>query len=228
MKRFLTLVLLVSCWPVCAQQAVVTVPGEPTNLDVVKKQLLHYQACTEAECYVPQIERQVDLAMGFLQESVAKAQKGEKLAIVLDIDETSLSNWSVEVHDDFGYIPNDSNWCVALRCGIAIAGTLRLYREAEKDGVTVFFITGRPETQRVDTEANLRAVGYDQWGMVYLRPVDHPKGQTVSDYKSGDRAEIMKMGYRIVLNVGDQLSDLAGEPQAEHSVKLPNPFYFIG
>jgi len=27
--------------------------------------------------------------------------------------------------------------------------------------------------------------------------------------------------------VGDQESDLAGDPQAEMSLKLPNPFYYI-
>jgi predicted secreted acid phosphatase len=162
-----------------------------------------------------------------LKQSVANSKPGEKLAIVLDIDETALSNWAVETHDDFGYIPNDSNWCVALRCGKAIAGTLRIFHEAEKDNIAVFFITGRPENQREDTAANLNAEGYDHWQGLYLRPVDHPKTQTVTDYKSGDRGKIVANGYRIVLNVGDQLSDLAGNPLADHSVKLPNPFYFI-
>jgi predicted secreted acid phosphatase len=178
-------------------------------------------------CYTPQIERQIDLAIGFMKQSVARRKGTEKLALVLDIDETALSNWAVETHDDFGYIPNDSNWCVSLRCSTAIPGTLRLFREAENDKVTVFFITGRPERQRTDTEANLRAVGYDHWEKVYLRPEDHPTNQTVSEYKSGERGKIAAMGYRILLNVGDQMSDLVGNPQAEHSVKLPNPFYFI-
>ena len=98
---------------------------------------------------------------------------------------------------------------------------------AIKDKVAVFFITGRPEGQRGDTAANLKTEGYDGWEGLYLRPEDHPKDQTVSQYKSGDRAKIVALGYRIILNVGDQMSDLSGEPQAEHSVKLPNPFYFI-
>jgi predicted secreted acid phosphatase len=206
---------------------VVTVPGEPGNLDAVKQQLKQYQSCKESNCYVPQLERQADLAIAFLKQSVESSKPGEKLAIVLDIDETALSNWAVEAHDDLGYIPNDSNWCVALRCGQAIAGTLRIFREAEKDHVAVFFITGRPESQREDTAANLKSEGYDLWEGLYLRPEDHPKAQTVTEYKSGDRAKIVAKGYRIVLNVGDQLSDLAGDPQADHSVKMPNPFYFI-
>jgi hypothetical protein len=60
------------------------------------------------------LERRADIAIGFLKRSVVAAKSGEKLALLLDIDETSLSNWAVETHDDFGYIPTDSNWCVAL------------------------------------------------------------------------------------------------------------------
>ena len=41
------------------------------------------------------------------------------------------------------------------------------------------------------------------------------------------RAGIVAEGYTIVLNVGDQWSDLKGKPEAEFSVKYPNPYYFI-
>lgn len=227
MKHSIAVVLLLFCSPVFSQLAIVTAQNEPTNLDAIKKQLTHYHACSEPDCYIPQIEEQIDIAIAYLRESVTRAKPGEKLALVLDIDETALSNWSVENHDDFGYISNDSNWCVELRCGTAIAGTLRLYREAQRDNVTVFFITGRPETQRADTEANLKTVGYDRFERVYMRPVNYPGDQSIAEYKSEQRAEILKMGFRITLNVGDQLSDLTGNPQADHSVKLPNPFYFI-
>jgi predicted secreted acid phosphatase len=226
MIRRLAWLLVVSCCALNGQQ-VTTVAGEPANLDTVKQRLKQYESCKESDCYLPQLERQADLAIFFLKQSVENSKPGEKLAIVLDIDETALSNWAVETHDDFGYIPNDSNWCVALRCGKAIAGTLRIFREAERDHVAVFFITGRPESQREDTAANLKAEGYDRWEELYLRPEDHPKAQTVTEFKSGDRGKIVANGYRIVLNVGDQLSDLAGNPQADHSVKMPNPFYFI-
>ena len=69
--------------------------------------------------------------------------------------------------------------------------------------------------------------GLRSLGGLYLRPEDHPKDQSVAQYKSGDRAKIVAKGYRIVLNVGDQMSDLVLDPQADHSVKLPNPFYLI-
>jgi len=227
MRRLIAVFVFLCCLSAKAQQAIVTVPGEPANLDNVKQQLRTYQSCSDPNCYTPQLEHQADVAIQFLKQSVQSAKPGEKLALVLDIDETSLSNWAVETHDDFGYIPNDSNWCIALRCGKAIPSTLRIFREAESDKVAVFFITGRPETQRDDTEANLKAEGFDRWEYVYLRPVNHPSDQKVEVYKAGERKKIAAKGYRIVLNVGDQMSDLTGDPLADHSVKLPNPFYFI-
>ena len=207
--------------------AVVGVAGEPANLGELKTRLVAYHDCSRAECYVPQIERQSDGAIRWLRARVARGKAGDKLAMVLDVDETSLSNWGVEKKDDFGYIPADWNAGVAARDGTVIAGTLRVWAEAEKDHVAVFFITGRPESQRADTEANLKAAGYSAWDGVALRATDHDKSETTTAYKSEQRAKIVAMGYRIVLNIGDQLSDLKGAPMAEHSVKLPNPFYYI-
>jgi predicted secreted acid phosphatase len=225
--RRLGMLFLLACVPLWAQQPIVKVPGEPKNLYSVKQELIEYHGCDQSNCYQPQLQRQADAAIAFLKKSVAEAKPEEKLAIVLDIDETALSNWQLERLDDFGYIPHDQDWCVSLHCARAIAATMRIYREAENDKVAVFFITGRPETERKDTELNLRLEHYEQWQQLYLRPVDHPASQSVTDYKSGDRADIVSKGYRIVLNVGDQMSDLQGNPMADHSVKMPNPFYEI-
>jgi acid phosphatase len=146
--------------------------------------------------------------------------------LVLDIDETALSNWDEELQDDFGYIAKDWNDWVDKKQATAIAGTLRLYKEAMGHGVSVFFISGRDESQRDATTDNLESAGYDRWAGLRLRG-PHPKQQSTTEYKSGERGKIVDAGYRIILNVGDQLSDLNGNPQAERSVKLPNPFYYI-
>src|SRR5689334_18106801 len=215
--------LLMTCgWPAYGQERVSPVVHEPPNLGLIKRQLIHYHGCSEDDCYFPQLERQVSLAITFLNQSVEARLAGEKLAIVLDIDETALSNWAVESHDDFAYIAADLNWCVSLHCGKGIPGTLKLFKFAKQNGVAVFFITGRPEGQRADTEENLKEAGYDFWEGLYMRPENHPKTQSVTEYKSGNRSDIVAKGYRIIVNVGDQMSDLEGNPQAEHSVKLPN------
>jgi hypothetical protein len=93
MVRWILVPGLFLCCSAGAQQAAVTLPDEPPNLAGVKEQLKHYQSCIESNCYGPQLERQADLAIGFLNQSALAEKPGEKLAIVLDIDETSLSNW---------------------------------------------------------------------------------------------------------------------------------------
>lgn len=206
----------------------VLIPQEPTpNLGQLKTRLIAYHDCVHGDgCYVTDLNRQTELAIAYLRRRVTSAKVGEKMALVLDIDETALSNWDEEKQDDFGYIAKDWNDWVEKKQAPAIAGTLRLYEEAVKNGVSVFFITGRSDSQETATTDNLKTAGYTQWAGLALRG-SHPPTQTVAEYKSGEREKIVDAGYRIILNVGDQRSDLTGSPQAERSVKLPNPFYYI-
>lgn len=205
-------------------------PHEPVpNLGELKTHLLAYHDCTGTDgCYADDLKHQADAAIAWLDQRVAKARPGEKLAIVLDIDETSLSNWEVEAKDDFGYIASDWSAWEKSEKAPAIPGTLALYNDALAHHVAVFFITGRGESksERAVTEENLTKAGYHGWTGLALREA-HAPAQTVSDYKSGERRKIVDAGYTIIVNMGDQFSDLNGLPQAELSVKLPNPFYYI-
>ena len=92
-------------------------------------------------------------------------------------------------------------------------------------GVPVFFITGRHERLRAATEKNLKDVGYQQWARLFMKPNDYDR-KSVIPFKSGARKQIEDEGYTIVVNVGDQYSDLAGG-YSERVYKLPDPFYYI-
>ena len=144
-----------------------------------------------------------------------------KPALVLDIDETSLSNYADLSAHNF-----DTSALVVSALGghgIAIQPTLRLYKYALAHGVAVFFVTGRPSAIDAITKSNLRRVGYDKgWTGLYEKPA----GAGVEQFKSSTRAAIKKRGYDIVANVGDQQSDLDGG-NADRDFKLPDPFYFI-
>ncbi len=144
-------------------------------------------------------------------------------ALVLDIDETSLSNYSAINADNFTYGTN-SRAEATNEIGVAIPATLALYKDAIAHGVAVFFITGRGEDSRAHTENNLRTQGFGTWKAVVLKPA----GSTLSTvaYKSAARADIEKQGYEIEANVGDQYSDLAGG-HAVAAFKLANPFSFL-
>jgi predicted secreted acid phosphatase len=152
-----------------------------------------------------------------------RGHKPRRPALVLDIDETSLSNYSAIAADNFTFGPN-SQAEATNEVGVAIPSTLTLYQDAISKGVAVFFITGRGEATRSHTEHNLQTQGYTKWNAVVLKPA----GSTLSTvaYKSAARADIEKQGYEIVANVGDQYSDLAGG-HADVTYKLANPFYFL-
>jgi hypothetical protein len=153
--------------------------------------------------------------------------KKPKLAMVLDIDETSLSNYEDIAATNFSGTTAALALSVVQADSPAIDPTLDLFNAAKRRGVAVFFITGRPDSipgVRERTETNLTAAGYSGWQHLYLNP---DTSQGTVPYKAGTRADIEgKQGYRIVVNVGDQESDLHGG-HADRAFKLPNPFYFI-
>jgi predicted secreted acid phosphatase len=229
-KGLILLVVFIMSGTLSAQTAPqerVLIPQEPANLGQLKTRLIAYHDCVPGHgCYTTELKRQSDLAIGILQRRVARKKPGEKLALVLDIDETALSNWDEEKQYDFGYVVSQWDDWVTKEKAPAIDGTLRLYNEALKDGVAVFFITGRRTDQETATADNLKIAGYHDWTGLALRG-PHPDTETTSDYKSAERKKIVDAGYKMILNVGDQMSDFNGSSRAEVFVKLPDPFYFI-
>ena len=159
--------------------------------------------------------RQVRRARRFLSRHLGDRRP----AIVLDIDDTSLSNY--ECLKDAGFDR------AAADCGRlpAIPQILSLYRYAGRHHVTVFFVTGRRERARESTIDNLEAEGYPRWKGLRLRPDEQPLSHK-DGWKVRVRRAIERRGYRIVVNVGDQRSDLDGG-HALRSFKLPNPMYVI-
>jgi predicted secreted acid phosphatase len=201
------------------------------NLALFKQQLVRYR-CTRYDADLARVDR---AAEAWIER---RAPHVVRPALVLDIDETSLSNWSVMYHNDFAYFrEGDCDLNVARACGQAawekseaapaIAATLALFNAAKAHGVAVFFVTGRRETaeESAATEDNLRKAGYDGWAGIFLRPPESHEA-SIAVYKSGARAKIEAQGYHIIANVGDQQSDLA-LGHAERAFKLPNPFYYL-
>lgn len=237
LRACLPVVLILAC-SVSPGQQPRTAPVAPSEsipnlgplferVNALKAELRQYHACSCAcRCYAKDLDLEADRAIAFLKTRAAHRRGDEKLAMVLDIDETTLSNWEEMSNANFEYDSKAFNAWIESAQAPAIPGTLRLYNEARKLDVSVFFLTGRPESQRAATEANLRLQGFSGWKQLILRsPAE--KGTTALAYKSAERAKIVADGYRIVLNVGDQWSDLRGKPEAEYSVKYPDPFYFI-
>jgi acid phosphatase len=164
----------------------------------------------------------------------ARAGRVTRPAIVLDIDETSLSNWPAYKANGWGRVVNGECDIERGPCGLrawqasaqakALKPTLDLDKRARMLGVAVFFITGRPSNLRDATEKNLREQGFE-WDEVVLLPADRTF-PSAADFKAPERKKIADRGYTIVLSMGDQQSDLSGG-YAERTFKLPNPVYFL-
>jgi acid phosphatase len=225
----------------CATAPPPTVTSSPSaaqQTDSVRTRVLPlYEAQRQVDEYIRsgQYERDfadvVAAAQAWLEE---RARTAERPAIVLDIDETSLSNWPAYRLNGWGRVVNGPCDLQQGPCGLrawqalgqskALAPTLALARRARELGVAVFFISGRPPGLREATEQNLRSQGYEWTGLIIL-----PEGKTFAsavDFKAPERHKIAEQGYTIILSLGDQESDLRGG-FAERTFKLPNPVYYL-
>jgi acid phosphatase len=197
------------------------------NLYRIKKVLISYHDCScSCGCYQNEIDQVAGEGESYLEKRLAHTtQQTGKPAIVLDIDDTALSDYDFFQSIDFGYRTDLFNAWVSQERGLPIPAVLRLFNFAVQNKVAVFFVTGRPESQRQATVENLEKAGYHGWTNLVMKPDNfHP--QSISEFKSPARHTITANGYTIVINLGDQISDLEGE-RAELSLKLPNPFYYI-
>jgi predicted secreted acid phosphatase len=211
-----------------ASAPVVSVAAGVPNLYEAQRQVDQY---IESGRYEKDVAKVVAAARNWLDERSKTAQKP---AIVLDIDETSLSNWPAYRINGWGRVVGGGCDLENGPCGLrawqalgrskALAPTLALERRARELGVAVFFISGRPPKLREATERNLREQGY-QWTGVILLP-ENAKFVSAVDFKAPERRRITQEGYTIVLALGDQESDLSGG-YAERTFKLPNPVYFL-
>jgi predicted secreted acid phosphatase len=91
-----------------------------------------------------------------------KPKAGEKKAIVLDVDDTSLTTWNYELFSNWIFDPATNGNFVGLTSGAftgnmfpATPGMVALATQAKSDGYAVFFITGRGDAQHQATIANL-------------------------------------------------------------------------
>jgi hypothetical protein len=215
------------------------------NIDKLKAQLKEYKKGKDGKPgnYDEDVKLVFDDASAYVKQRAGelrpRADQGKKPAVVLDIDETSLSNWPNLEANNFGFIKGGP--CFeepTLSCGFdewilkasapAIPPALDFFNDVTKKikDVAVFFITGRRQNQRQATLWNLDRVGFEGWAGLNTRPDDDHR-DTIVPFKRGKRKDIEDSGYTIIANIGDQASDLDDRMFAECTFKVPNPFYFI-
>lgn len=141
--------------------------------------------------------------------------------VVFDLDQTLLTDEKYRstyqsyadtfkqqwkgVHDPIPEIVDLYNWCV-------------------KQGLSTCIITARTEKMRKITLSNLIRVGIRKCDRLYMKSGKRDKIQ----YKSQCRKEILESGGIILLNIGDQESDLllpdGTYGYSSHCIKLPSTY----
>lgn len=180
--------------------------------------------------YVTDLERVSEEASVFASTVLDFSAGGDgKDAWVFDIDETLLSNLPYYIDHGFGLeLFDHSEFDKWVERGVApaIAPSLKLYQRVIDLGYRVFLLTGRKESHRLVTVENLINAGFQNWDKLILRSPDE-QHKMATLYKSEKRDEMVKEGYRIRGNSGDQWSDLLGSSMSQRSFKLANPMYYI-
>ena len=218
------------------------------NIDSVKKTIATYYgdpgtgiADKISSPYISELNAIVRAQTRTLQSRYNTAlRRHQKPTLVFDTDDTTLFTYDMEVHDmHFTFTPAQQQEWIRDQKFPATPAMVAYVRRAKAIGYTIVGLTGRSASQEADTLANLRKVGYGdaftdanfytKWSGTkpsYVRCVDASACTTV-EYKAGTRRYLeTKRHLTIVATYGDQWSDLQGG-YADHTVKLPNPTYYL-
>jgi len=181
----------IAATPPSAPPQTATVATDVPNLYEAQRQVDEY---IRSGRYDKDVAKVIVAARAWLEE---RAKTAVKPAIVLDIDETSLSNWPAYRVNGWGCVVNGGCDLQQGPCGLrawqalgqsqAIPATLALARRARELGVAVFFISARPPNLRQATERNLREQGYQWTGLILLPEARILRAPRTSRHLNGAR-----------------------------------------
>ncbi|NKB47122.1 MAG: hypothetical protein GKR77_04970 [Legionellales bacterium] len=129
---------------------------DPKIIAKLKKDLATYQASGNYDKDLAKITLEATNYIDETAEDNVKKSQPKKLAIVLDIDDTSLSNYDFLLSKSFCSDKNSFDKYISGAKDPVLTPTLNLYKDALSHNVAVFFITGRPESLKQATIKNLK------------------------------------------------------------------------
>ncbi len=205
----------------CQQPPVET---EQNYSDDLVNATLWYQLGDEAKA---QYQQAYNRARSLLQKHLGEANDSVPLAVILDVDETVLDNCPYEARlIQSGESYNPESWAQWVKEANAkpLPGALAFTQMADSMGVEVFYITNRASELWEPTQKNLAEAGFPQVNE------EHLILKTTTSNKT-ERRETVKENHRVLLLIGDQLTDFAEEADWQsdtvqnHFIMLPNPMY---
>ena len=155
-------------------------PNDIPNLGLVKTDIKAYYGDTGTaqpaadSRYADDVAKVERRAENRLPQLIKKADAHP--AIVVDVDDTSLSTYNYEALNDFGYNPAVNAKYIHETGMKAVFGMPQLLTAAAKKGVRVFYVTGRPtadvfgSTQRADTLRDLSSQASPTCGRAICSP----------------------------------------------------------
>jgi predicted secreted acid phosphatase len=200
--------------------------NQPSNIDFsIYNAKAWVRAYHDSGAYLADVSRIAREAQTYLDQRLVEGVY--KPAIVFDVDDTLLSNYAYfDKEVDFAYLKKLNTLNENLRNDLPpLEPVVALCRYALSRNVATFIITGRFERRKHATEANLKKIGCEGYRDIYFRD-SVEETWPAATYKTAERQMISREGYTILVNIGDQESDLRGG-YAERTFKLPNYFYLI-
>ncbi|MEP0860264.1 MAG: hypothetical protein HRF52_02365 [Ignavibacterium sp.] len=159
------------------------------------------------------------------KSKIDKIEVKPNSAAIFDVDDTALSNYEISKRLDYGYdYQIIQDWVMSAKLP-AIKQTLEFYNYLKSEGVKLIFLTGRQIEEYDATYKNLIEQGYNGFDTLIVRSKQERK-LGAAEFKSQKRKELTEKGYVIIINVGDQWTDLDG-PYSGIKVKIPNYLYKI-
>ena len=138
-----------------------------TNIDILRMELKNYYGAPGAHTGpTGDWAAPLNLDSNYAKEARSVARAGRHFlnlhaadagnkAIVLDVDDTTLTTWNYELYSNWDFNPTTNGQFVTDQLFPATPGMVRLARRAHNLGYAVFFLTGRPQAQEAATLGNL-------------------------------------------------------------------------
>ena len=195
-----------------------------------------YQTSAEAKALYTQ---GYNAAKKSLEEKIKNKAKGEKLAVVLDLDETVLDNSPIQAYyaiNGKSYPEGWHEWVMYAKAEV-VYGAKEFLDFAHKNGVGIYYVTDRnAETEFEATKKNLLEKGLPLQSDANL--MLRAKGEKGKD----ERRKKIEETHKIVMLVGDNLHDFAtpedgslkgrdkfvkdhAKDWGDKYIMLPNPMY---
>lgn len=188
------------------------------NLSAAKEQVQKYYEGG-------QFDEELDKIIADAKMKFSKVEVKQNSAVIFDVDETALNNYSLAKQMDFGYVYDlNKKWNEELKAP-AIKETQELYFYLLNKGFKIIFLTARNSNEYEVTYKNLIQEGYTGLDTLITQSKEDQKLKS-QEFKSKVRTELTATGYEIVGTVGDQWTDLSG-PYSGIQIKLPNYLYEI-